>query len=99
MRAWIVIRQGRGMTKNIAGSSGTFVLAMLLVMPALLGCQIAGRTDTVVGRQLASIIPQPASWAPGQGHFTVSDGTAVRCAASNADCNWVAGYLTDLVKR
>ncbi len=46
-----------------------------------------------------NIIPQPASATQGEGSFTVTATTKVRCATKSADCTWVARYFTDLVKR
>ena len=72
------------------------MLAVLLVVPVLLGCQTTGPTPP---RAAPSIIPGPASATQGEGHFTVTAATRVLCATGNADCAWVAGYFADLVKR
>jgi hexosaminidase len=86
--------------KYFAGSPGTFLLAILLVIPALLGCQATGRDNTAArGRQLPGVIPGPASLVSGEGQFTVAAGTRLLCAANNPDCDWVAGYFVTLMKR
>ncbi|MDE2493899.1 MAG: family 20 glycosylhydrolase [Alphaproteobacteria bacterium] len=46
-----------------------------------------------------SIIPEPQSIVLADGHFTVTDGTPVLCAAGDSDCSWTADYLAKLVKR
>jgi hexosaminidase len=48
---------------------------------------------------MPNIIPQPASATPGEGSFTVTAATKVRCAGKSADCAFVARYFADLVKR
>src|SRR3954468_828950 len=48
---------------------------------------------------IPNIIPQPVSATQGEGSFTVTTATKVRCAVKSADCIWVARYFTDLVKR
>jgi hexosaminidase len=83
-----------------------FSLGALLTAALLLGCQTADQTankaasqPVAAPRATPSIIPAPASATPGQGHFTVTAATRVLCTGGNADCAWVAGYFTDLVKR
>jgi hexosaminidase len=73
--------------------------AALALAALLLGCQTGNVPPASLPRATVSIIPAPASVTAGQGHFTVTAGTPVVCAGGNADCAWVAGYFTDLVKR
>ncbi|HET7083318.1 MAG TPA: family 20 glycosylhydrolase [Rhizomicrobium sp.] len=87
-----------------------FSFGALLVASLLLGCQTGNQTASQPANPSAtparaaasaapSIIPAPASATPGQGHFTVTAATQVLCAGKQADCAWVAGYFTDLLKR
>ena len=71
--------------------------AALALAALLLGCQTASIPPPP--RVTTSIIPAPAGVTAGQGSFTVSAGTRVLCAQANADCTWVTGYFTELLKR
>jgi len=87
------LQRGRGVKTG-------FSLVLLAVL--LLGCQSSNQTATppsAPSRASVSIIPAPASVVPGQGHYTVTAATQVLCAGKQADCAWVAGYFTDLLKR
>ncbi len=71
--------------------------AALALTALLLGCQTGSIPPPP--RVTTSIIPAPAGVTAGQGSFTVSAGTRVLCAQANADCTWVTGYFTELLKR
>jgi len=70
--------------------------AALALAALLLGCQTASLPPAP--RAVTSIVPSPASVTAGHGHFAVTAATPVLCASPGADCDWVVGYFTGLVK-
>jgi len=84
-----------------------FSAVVVLIVPLLSGCQAdilnwnrpAPAPLPVAAPPPLSLIPEPAKLERRDGHFTLTHETAIVCPASDAACNWAAGYFAQLLSR